>query len=86
MQTQGNILKNNINVNPQIPSYNQEDKILCADLLSTEKYVSSTYNTAIFEFRDENVRNVLNHIQKEEQEHGKKIYDYMASHGMYNQQ
>ena len=86
MQTQGNILKNNINVNPQIPSYNQEDKILCTDLLSTEKYVSSTYNTAIFEFRDENVRNVLNHIQKEEQEHGKKIYDYMASHGMYNQQ
>ena len=65
---------------------NQDDKILCTDLLSTEKYVSSTYNTAIFEFRDENVRNVLNHIQKEEQEHGKKIYDYMASHGMYNQQ
>lgn len=86
MQTQGNILKNNVNVNTQIPSYNQEDKILCTDLLSTEKYVSSTYNTAIFEFRDENVRNVLNHIQKEEQEHGKKIYDYMASHGMYNQQ
>ena len=86
MQTQGNILKNNVNVNTQITSYNQEDKILCTDLLSTEKYVSSTYNTAIFEFRDENVRNVLNHIQKEEQEHGKKIYDYMASHGMYNQQ
>ena len=86
IQMQGNILKNNINVNPQMQSYNQEDKILCADLLSTEKFISSTYNTVIFEFRDENVRNVLNHIQKEEQEHGKKIYDYMYSHGMYNQQ
>ena len=84
IQIQGDILKNNININTQIPSYNQDDKILCTDLLSTEKYVSSTYNTAIFEFRDENVRNVLNYIQKEEQEHGKKIYDYMSSHGMYN--
>lgn len=84
-QIQENILKNSININTPITSYNQDDKILCTDLLSTEKYVSSTYNTAIFEFRDENVRNVLNHIQKEEQEHGKKIYDYMSSHGMYNQ-
>ena len=37
IQMQGNTLKNNINVNPQMPSYNQEDKILCTDLLSTEK-------------------------------------------------
>ena len=59
------------------------DKFLCQDSLSTEKYVSQTYNTAIFEFRDKNIRNVLNHIQKEEQEHGEKIYDYMSQHGMY---
>lgn len=81
-----NMQKNMFQSNPQIQSYNQDDKILCSDLLSTEKFVSSTYNTAIFEFRDENVRNVLNHIQKEEQEHGKKIFDYMYSHGMYNVQ
>lgn len=60
------------------------DKMLCQDSLSTEKYVSSTYNTAIFEFRDANARQVLNHIQKEEQEHGEKIYNYMNQHGMYN--
>ena len=60
------------------------DKMLCEDTLSTEKYVSSTYNTAIFEFRDTNVRQVLNHIQKEEQEHGEAIYNYMNSHGIYN--
>ena len=35
---------------------------------------------------DKNVRQVLNHIQKEEQEHGEKIYNYMASHGMYQVQ
>ncbi len=62
----------------------QADQIMCEDLLSAEKYVSATYNTAIFEFKDPSVRQVLNHIQKEEQEHGQSIYDYMASHGMYN--
>lgn len=64
--------------------YNQNDKMLCQDCLSTEKYVSSTYNTTIFEFKDTNARQVLNHIQKEEQEHGYQIYDYMSKHGMYN--
>ncbi len=62
------------------------DADLCTDLLATEKYVSSTYDTAIFEFRDPNIRNVLNHIQKEEQQHGETIYKYMESKGMYNPQ
>lgn len=62
------------------------DADLCTDLLATEKYVSSTYDTAIFEFRDPNIRNVLNHIQKEEQQHGEAIYKYMESKGMYNPQ
>ena len=65
-------------------NYNETDKLLCEDGLSMEKYVSATYNTSIFEFRDENIRKVLNHIQTEEQGHGKKIYDYMHQHGMYN--
>ena len=29
------------------------------------------------------MRNALNHIQKEEQEHGKKLYDYMSQHNIY---
>ena len=62
---------------------NPNDAVLCEDQLSTEKYVSSTYNTAIFEFRDANVRQILNHIQKEEQQHGEQLFNYMASHGMY---
>ena len=64
--------------------YDENDKMLCQDALSTEKYISSTYNTAIFEFKDKNIRQVLNHIQKEEQEHGEKIYNYMSQHNMYN--
>lgn len=60
------------------------DQYLCSDVLSTEKHVSSVYDTCIFEFKDQNVRDALNHIQKEEQEHGKQVYDYMSQHGMYN--
>ncbi len=59
------------------------DMFLCSDALSGEKHVSHLYDTGIFEFCDENVRNVLNHIQKEEQQHGKMIYDYMSANNMY---
>jgi spore coat protein CotF len=59
---------------------------LCNDMLMTEKYVSGTYDTAIFEFQDTNMRKALNHIQKEEQEHGEGIFNYMSSHGMYQTQ
>ena len=60
------------------------DKDLCSDLLMTEKFVSGAYDTSIFEFKDTNVRNILNHIQKEEQQHGESIYKYMESKGLYS--
>lgn len=60
------------------------DAMLCNDMLMTEKYVSGAYDTAIFEFADANVRQALNHIQKEEQEHGEGIFNYLSSKGMYN--
>lgn len=62
------------------------DKDMCIDMLSTEKYVSGTYDTAIFEFRNAQIRDVLNHIQKEEQKHGEAIFSYMHSKGMYSAQ
>ena len=63
-----------------------KDTDMCTDMLMTEKYVSGAYNTAIFEFKDPNIRQILNHIQKEEQEHGEQIFNYMYQHGMYNPQ
>lgn len=65
---------------------NQNDSTLCSDMLATEKYISGTYDTTIFECLDTNVRQVLNHIQKEEQEHGEQIFNYMKNNGMYNPQ
>ncbi len=65
------------------PEFNN-DKYILSDLLSTEKRVSSLYDTCIFEFKDTAVRGNLNHIQKEEQEHGEMLYSFMAQNGMYN--
>lgn len=66
------------------PQDKQRDAYLCSDALTTEKHVSSTYNTCIFEFKDSNVRDALNHIQTEEQQHGEHIYNYMSANGMYS--
>lgn len=63
--------------------FKASDKELCTDMLITEKYVSGAYDTSIFEFKDAQVRDVLNHIQKEEQKHGEAIFAYMQSKGMY---
>ena len=62
----------------------QADAYLCSDLLADEKHVSGLYNTCIFEFKDTTIRDTLNHIQKEEQQHGKAIYDYMSVNNMYS--
>ena len=75
------------NVNStQASGNNFSDKDICTDLLMTEKYVSGSYDTTIFEFRDTGVRDVLNHIQKEEQKHGEAIFKYMESKGLYKVQ
>ena len=69
---------------PQTGMANQEEAVLCTDMLMTEKYVSNTYDTAIFESVNSSVLQALQHIQKEEQQHGEGIFNYMQQHGMYN--
>ena len=64
----------------------QSDSALCNDMLMTEKFVSGAYDTAIFEFKDPAMRQALNHIQKEEQDHGQGLFQYMQNKGMYNPQ
>lgn len=62
----------------------KEDAYLCADALAMEKHVSSVYDVSIFEFSSPVLRDTLAHIQKEEQNHGEKIYNYMSKNGMYS--
>ena len=61
----------------------KQDAYLLDDLLATEKYVSAAYNTSVFEFSDEQARQVLSGIQQQEQHHGKQLSDYMQANGIY---
>ena len=61
----------------------KNDAYLCRDALSMEKHVSGVYNTGVFEFNSTTLRDTLAHIQKEEQDHGEKLYSYLAACGMY---
>ena len=61
----------------------QNDCYLCTDVLAMEKHASHLYDTCVFEFNDANARSMLNDIQKQEQHHGKVIYDYMNTNAMY---
>lgn len=70
----------------QSGAVNSDDRVLCNDLLSTEKYVSGTYDTGVFEAACPTVRQALQHIQQDEQHHGEQLFNYMNSHGMYNVQ
>lgn len=92
---QGNVPQVNQNQNgccstpaPRAVNQNQQDKqsdkFYLQDAIETEKYVSSTYNSAIFEFQNGQVRDVLNHIQSENQDNGYAIWQYMDANGMYN--
>lgn len=60
-----------------------KDAFLCKDALAMEKHVSSVYDTCVFEFASPALRDTLAHIQKEEQNHGMKLYQYMKANGAY---
>lgn len=56
------------------------------DMLVTEKYISGSYDTAIFEASNPQLRQALKQIQDDEQNHGETIYNYMQQKGMYRPQ
>ena len=61
-----------------------DDAFLCRDALSMEKHVSSVYDTSVFEFTSPVLRDTLAHIQKEEQNHGEMLYNYLDCNNMYS--
>ena len=62
----------------------KNDAYLCKDALSMEKHVSGVYNMGVFEFSSPVLRDTLAHIQKEEQNHGEQLYNYLSCNNMYN--
>ena len=64
-------------------SEKKDDAYLCKDALAMEKHVSSVYDTSVFEFSSPILRDTLSHIQKEEQNHGEQLYNYLSCNNMY---
>ena len=60
----------------------RHDQFLCTDSIGTEKLVSSTYNSDLFQFAASGVRKLLNHIQTQEQNHAEMIYKYKTANAM----
>ena len=64
-------------------SLGSTDAQLLNDALGWEKHVSSSYNTAVLESVDANIRKQLQHIQQEEQDHAQTLFNAMNSRGWY---
>lgn len=60
----------------------KSDCFLATDCISSEKLVSSEYNTDVFCFKDSGVRKLLADIQIEEQNHAEMLYKYKTVNGM----
>ena len=58
------------------------DKFLCTDIITTEKYVATDYNNDLFYFASTDVRNVLNAIMTDEQNHAEMIWKYKVANKM----
>ena len=58
------------------------DKFLCTDIIATEKYVAIAYNNDLFYFASPEVRNVLNAIMTDEQNHAEMIWLYKTANKM----
>ena len=64
------------------PASKDFDKFLCTDVIATEKYVATTYNNDLFYFVSPEVRNVLNAIMTDEQNHAEMIWLYKTANQM----
>lgn len=62
-----------------------EQEIL-QDMLMTEKYVADSYNMSVLDSLNNQVRQQMQHIQNEEQQHANQIVDAMVQKGYYQQQ
>ena len=62
------------------------DEQMCNDLLTTEKAISDMYDHAVFESTNQQLRQALSHIQKEEQDHAFALFQYMQQKGWYQAQ
>lgn len=64
--------------------YNDRDKIMCFDALTTEELLHSTTSVSSLEFENTAFENTLKYIINEKSESIKYLNDYMNKKGMYD--
>ncbi|MGI6666597.1 MAG: spore coat protein [Bacillota bacterium] len=57
----------NFEAGSELSMSTSDDKSMLEDMLMTEKYISGAYDTAVFETSNQEVRQALQHIQRDEQ-------------------
>lgn len=67
-----------------VTNYNDGDKIICFDALTTEELLHSTYSASSLEFEKTKLESILKYIIEEKSENIKYLNDYMIKKGMYN--
>lgn len=65
-------------------NYNDGDKIICFDALTTEELLHSTSSASSLEFENTKFENILKYIIQEKSENIKYLNEYMTKKGMYN--
>lgn len=65
-------------------NYNDGDKIICFDALTTEELLHSTCSVSSLEFEKTNLNNIFKYIINEKSENIKYLNNYMNQKGMYN--
>lgn len=62
------------------------DKMITTDLLTSQKFIMSSYNTTISECQSDDLRRTLLNMYNEEQNAQKKVFDAMNNRGWYQPQ
>jgi len=65
-------------------NYEEGDKIICFDALTTEELLHSTCSASSLEFEKTELENIFKYIIEEKSESLKYINNYMIKKGMYN--
>lgn len=74
----------NMTITSMDNSFDDGDKIICFDALTTEELLHSTYSASSLEFEESEYKNILSKIIDDKKNSLQYLNDYMTKKGMYN--
>lgn len=74
----------NMTITSMDNSFDDGDKIICFDALTTEELLHSTYSASSLEFEESEYKSILSKIIDDKKNSLQYLNDYMIKKGMYN--